>query len=87
MPGWLGTVHWRVDNITERRAVEEVVREEREKLVDFTDHAPVGFYALDENGRFTFVNATLARWLGSDIDTLLGGGTMHSYLDHQFFIS
>ena len=84
VPGWLGTVHWRIDNITERRAVEEVIREEREKLVDFTDHAPVGFYALDENGRFTFLNATLARWLGSDIDSLLGGGTLHSYLDHEF---
>lgn len=84
VPGWLGTVHWRLENVTERRAVEEVIREEREKLVDFTDHAPVGFYALDENGRFTFVNATLARWLGSDIDSLLGGGTIHSYLDHEF---
>jgi len=57
------------------------VREEREKLVDFTDHAPVGFYAMNEHGRFTFVNATLARWLGTSIDTLLGGGTLHSYLE------
>jgi two-component system cell cycle sensor histidine kinase/response regulator CckA len=59
-----------------------VIRQEREKLVDFTDHAPVGFYAMDENGRFTFINATLARWLGSDIDSLLGGGTLHSYLEN-----
>ncbi len=80
--GWLGTVHWRLDNITDRRAVEVVVREEREKLVDFTDHAPVGFYAMDENGRFTFINATLARWLGSDIDSLLNGGTLHAYMEH-----
>jgi len=81
--GWLGTVHWRLDNITDRRAVEVVIREEREKLVDFTDHAPVGFYAMDEHGRFTFVNATLARWLGSDIDSLLNGGTLHAYLEHR----
>ncbi len=80
--GWLGTVHWRLDDITERRSVDAVVRNEREKLVDFTDHAPVGFYAMDENGRFTFVNATLARWLGSDIDSLLNGGYMHAYLEN-----
>lgn len=79
--GWLGTVHWRLDNITERRTVEAVIREEREKLVDFTDHAPVGFYSMNEHGRFTFVNATLARWLGSDIDSLLNGGMLHAYLD------
>jgi two-component system cell cycle sensor histidine kinase/response regulator CckA len=80
--GWLGTIHWRVDDITERRAIETVVREEREKLVDFTDHAPVGFYAMDETGRFTFINATLARWLGSDIESLLSGGRLHAYLEN-----
>ena len=79
--GWLGTIHWRIDDITERRAVESVIRAEREKLVDFTDHAPVGFYSMDENGRFTFVNATLARWLGSDIDSLLQGGLLHTYME------
>lgn len=78
--GWLGTIHWRIDDITERRSIETVIREEREKLVDFTDHAPVGFYATDEMGRFTFVNATLARWLGTDIGSLLNGGTLHAYL-------
>lgn len=79
--GWLGTIHWRIDDITDRRAIESVIREEREKLVDFTDNAPVGFYAMDEQGRFTFVNATLARWLGSDIDSLLKHGFLHSYLE------
>jgi two-component system cell cycle sensor histidine kinase/response regulator CckA len=80
--GWLGTIHWRIDNITDRRAIEAVIREEREKLVDFTDNAPVGFYAVDEQGRFTFVNATLARWLGSDIDSLLKHGFLHSYMEN-----
>jgi len=78
--GWMGTVHWRIDNVTERLSVENIVREEREKLVDFTDHAPVGFYAMNESGRFTFVNATLARWLGNDIDSLLNNGFLHSYM-------
>lgn len=79
--GWMGTVHWSLDDITERRSIDAVIRGEREKLVDFTDHAPVGFYAMDERGMFTFVNATLARWLGSDIDSLLNGGYLHAFLE------
>lgn len=78
--GWAGYVHWRVDDVTKQRELDRSVREEREKLLDFTDNAPVGFFSVDENGRFVFVNATLARWLGTDIDHLLGNGYLHAYL-------
>lgn len=79
--GWAGYVHWRVDDITKQRDVDRTVREEREKLIDFTDNAPVGFFSVDELGRFIFVNATLARWLGNDIDSLLTKGHLHTYLE------
>ena len=69
--GWAGYVHWRVDDITRQREVDKTIREEREKLIDFTDNAPVGFFSVDGGGRFLFVNATLARWLGTDIERLL----------------
>ncbi|MBN8521080.1 MAG: PAS domain S-box protein [Alphaproteobacteria bacterium] len=78
--GWAGYVHWRVDDITRQRDLDRSVREEREKLIDFTDNAPVGFYSTDETGRFVFVNATLARWLGTDIQTLLSDGRLHTYM-------
>jgi len=78
--GWAGFVHWRVDDITKQREINRTVREEREKLIDFTDNAPVGFFSVDEQGRFVFVNATLARWLGTDIQTLLNKGRLHSYI-------
>lgn len=78
--GWAGYVHWRVDDITRQRDLDRSVREEREKLIDFTDNAPVGFYSTDEDGRFVFVNATLARWLGTDIDTLLSDGRLHTFM-------
>ncbi len=81
--GWAGYVHWRVDDITRQRDMNRVIREEREKLIDFTDNAPVGFFSVDEAGRFVFVNATLARWLGEDIDTLLRGGYLHTYLENK----
>lgn len=80
VPGWAGYIHWRLEDITERYERARIVSEEREKLIDFTDNAPVGFFSVDEQGRFVFVNATLARWLGEDIETLLAHARLHSYL-------
>ncbi len=77
--GWDGYIHWRIDDITEQRFVDRSIREEREKLIDFTDNAPVGFFSVAEDGRFVFVNATFARWLGEDIDTLLAQGRLSTY--------
>ena len=80
--GWAGYVHWRVEDVTHDREVERTIREEREKLIDFTDNAPVGFFSIDEEGRFVFANATLARWLGEDLQTLLRGGQLHSFMEN-----
>lgn len=80
VPGWVGMVNWRVEDITDQHELDSAVRTEREKLIDFTDNAPVGFFSASEDGRFLFVNATLARWLGTDIETLLTQGRLHAYL-------
>lgn len=80
VPGWAGYVHWRLDNITAQYERNRIESEEREKLIDFTDNAPVGFFSVDEEGRFVFVNATLARWVGEDIGTILEQGRLHAYL-------
>lgn len=79
--GWAGYIHWRIDDISEKRSLDKAIRDEREKLIDFTDNAPVGFFSVDENGRFLFVNATLARWLGEDIGTILKTGHLHTYFE------
>ncbi len=78
--GWDGYVHWWIREVTEQRFTDRSIREEREKLIDFTDNAPVGFFSVAEDGRFVFVNATLARWLGEDIETILGKDRLHTYL-------
>ncbi|HIF24686.1 MAG TPA: PAS domain-containing sensor histidine kinase [Micavibrio sp.] len=79
--GWAGYIHWRIDDITQRLESDRAIRDEREKLIDFTDNAPVGFFSVDEHGRFMFVNATLARWLGEDIYTILTEGSLHTYFE------
>lgn len=79
--GHAGYIHWRIDNVTERYTAERAVRGEREKLLDFTDNAPVGFFSVDEQGRFQFANATFSRWLGEDLVYLLAQGRLHTYLE------
>lgn len=79
--GRAGWIHWRVTNVTERHNIEALVSEERAKLLDFTDNAPVGFFSVDQDGRFIFVNATMARWFGMGIDELLAEGRLHTFLE------
>ena len=61
-----GYSFWNFQDITARHEMEAVIHDERNKLVDFLDNAPIGFYSVDGSGRFLFVNQTLAQWLGGD---------------------
>ncbi|MCB9979550.1 MAG: response regulator [Rhodospirillales bacterium] len=82
IPDFPGYIHWRIDDVSQRREIDLSIREEREKLIDFTDNAPVGFFSVNEVGRFVFVNATFARWVGEDISTLLETGRLHTYISN-----
>lgn len=64
LAGSAGTIHWRIEDITTRREMETVLRDEQVRLSDFLDQAPTGFYSVDADGRFLFTNATFAGWLG-----------------------
>src|SRR5262249_34343753 len=69
--GHPGYTFLQLHDITVRNEMETVIRDERDKLVDFLDNAPIGFYSVDGNGRLRFVNQILAQWLGSTPSTLL----------------
>ena len=73
IPGRPGYSFWHIQDITARHEMERVIRDERNRLVDFLDEAPIGFYSVDADGRFQFVNPTLARWLGATPAELVGG--------------
>ena len=73
IPGRPGYSFWHIQDITARHEMERVIRDERNRLVDFLDEAPIGFYSVDGDGRFLFVNPTLARWLGATAAELVGG--------------
>ena len=71
-----GTVLWIVDDITMRRQLEQVVREEQERFVDLLERAPIGFYSVDGDGKFLFANQTLCDWLNLSHEDL-ESGTIH----------
>lgn len=75
-----GMLHWLLQDVTRDHVQAREERDEREKLIDFADNAPVGFFSVDEDGRFVFVNATLARWLSEDMNRLVTRGRLHDYL-------
>ncbi len=73
-------IDWQFEDITELRALENKLKSERERLADFTDNAPVGFFAVDEDGHFLFSNSVLEKWLAVEPGELAKGGTLHDFL-------
>jgi two-component system, cell cycle sensor histidine kinase and response regulator CckA len=81
LPDRPGYVYWVVDDITPRRQMEQIMREEQERFVDLLENAPVGFYSADAGGRFLFANHTLCEWLGlAQNDLELGRVRLHDVL-------
>jgi len=73
MPRTPGTVQWILEEIPARNALDEVVEREQDRLTQFLDDFPIGFYSVDQDGRFKQVNETFAVWLGTSRDALLDG--------------
>jgi len=74
LPGRPGYSLWSFEDVTARHEMEHVIRDEQMKLADFLDNAPVGFYSVDAEGRFLFVNHALADWLGRSPGALIEEG-------------
>ena len=72
MPLSLGGTMWLGEDISARRAIDDVIRHENEMLSDFVSFLPVGFYSADASGRIRYVNQRLAEWLGRKPEELVG---------------
>jgi PAS domain S-box-containing protein len=71
-------------DISERKEVEDELRQTSDELRAITDSMAEGLYTVDGAGRFSFVNDAAVRLLGWEKDTLLGRSaheTMHSTRD------
>jgi two-component system, cell cycle sensor histidine kinase and response regulator CckA len=73
LAGEEGMSLWSFEDITARRALEEELAAEQARLADLLDHAPIGFYSLDAEGHFLFINQTLADRLGVAPAALIEG--------------
>ena len=70
---------WQIADISAERSEQERYFQDLQKAIDHLDHAPAGFFAADEDGRLTYMNATLAEWLGIDLAGFVPGkSAMHS---------
>jgi len=82
LAGRAGYTLWSFEDITARHGMEQMLRDERAKLADFLDNAPIGFYSVDAAGRFLFVNEALAEWLGAGaIELVEKGAKLTDFLD------
>ncbi|MBX3581176.1 MAG: response regulator [Rhizobiaceae bacterium] len=64
---------WQLEDISRERAEQERFFLDLQKAIDHLDHAPAGFLAADQEGRVTYINATLAEWLGIDLASFTPG--------------
>jgi PAS domain S-box-containing protein len=59
-------------DITERKRIEEALRDSRDHVRLITDNLPAGISYLDGEQRFRFVNRTLEEWYGRPAEEILG---------------
>jgi len=64
---------WQIADISRERAEQERFFLDLQQAIDHLDHAPAGFFAADRDGRVTYINATLAEWLGIDLASFTPG--------------
>jgi two-component system, cell cycle sensor histidine kinase and response regulator CckA len=76
--GYPGYCIWQISDVTAPYELEARIRDERDRLSDLLDNAPIGFYSVDGGGRFRFVNRTLAGWLDSTPSEMIAGAAQLS---------
>ncbi|WP_196257646.1 cell cycle histidine kinase CckA [Pelagibacterium limicola] len=64
---------WTVEDITRDRETQENFYVDLQKVIDYLDHAPAGFFSANARGRIQYINSTLADWLGYDLAAFEAG--------------
>ena len=66
---------WSLSDVTRERERQENAFQELQRAIDYLDHAPAGFFSVDDKGDVVYVNATLAGWLDQDL-AHVGSGSL-----------
>lgn len=67
-------IYWRLEEATEFNNYLNELYSEQQMLASILDDAPLGICQLREDGRFAFLNLSLAEWLGCTRETLIDDG-------------
>ncbi|MFZ3358910.1 MAG: PAS domain-containing protein, partial [Xanthobacteraceae bacterium] len=65
---------WSLADVTKERERQENVFQVLQHSIDYLDHAPAGFFSVDDKGDIVYLNATLANWLDQDLAQVGSGG-------------
>ena len=65
---------WSLADVTRERERQENVFQELQHAIDYLDHAPAGFFSVDDKADIVYLNATLANWLDQDLAQVGSGG-------------
>ena len=69
----LAPVVWSVEDTTHKRQMQDLLDDRQDRFVDLLADLPIGFFSVDEDGRFLAVNHALTEWLGYSADDLKTG--------------
>jgi two-component system cell cycle sensor histidine kinase/response regulator CckA len=65
---------WSLADISSERDRQENVFQVLQHSIDYLDHAPAGFFSVDDKADVVYLNATLANWLDQDLAQVGSGG-------------
>jgi two-component system, cell cycle sensor histidine kinase and response regulator CckA len=66
---------WSIADVTLERERQENVFQELQHAIDYLDHAPAGFFSVNQKADVVYLNATLANWLDHDLAEV-GSGSL-----------
>lgn len=64
---------WQISDISNERAEQERFFLDLQLAIDHLDHAPAGFFSANADQTISYINATVAEWLGIDLGTFRSG--------------
>ena len=73
MPRTADAVQWSLEDSPVRNALDQAVAVEQDRLIQFLADFPIGYYSVDQDGRFKQVNRTFADWFGTTPEALING--------------